>query len=243
MARVADQEPIARPGMFAAHDATSMTYEHPAYGCVVVHRVSGGGGGRTLFDSDFRHQRFVSLSIYTADLHRDLAQDRHHARREIVEVHLSEAQWATLVSSFGMGDGVPCTINREQGNYVPGIPFRHTRAVARDEVREKSRELAAQVDATRQAVQAEMSGLSAKKRDAILDHLHTLERGLSSSMPWILQQFEEHMETTTERAKAEVEAYIAHRVQTAGLQALTADTAPVVVPAQIAAGNDAAVPE
>src|SRR4051812_4593225 len=97
---------------------------HPAWAMIGASRVQNGGPGATLFDSDIRHQHTVRVSISTASRRRDLNRDWLHAEREFVEVEMSEAQWASFVSSMNVGNGVPCTLRRCEGEYeVPGMPY------------------------------------------------------------------------------------------------------------------------
>src|SRR4051812_19636627 len=110
MKRPEDQEPTVEE---SAHGGgRSTTERHPAYGMIGASRVNWAGNGTNLFGSDFRHRNTVRIQIHGADVRRDLSHDWIHAdsRRSLVEVELSEAQWAGFVSTLNVGDGVACTI-------------------------------------------------------------------------------------------------------------------------------------
>ena len=85
---------------------------HPAFGMVSVNRIHSTG--TTLFASDLRHAEIIELEIYEGQMvERDGVQNpARSTRRPITSISLSSAQWATLVCSFGLGEGVPCTLNR-----------------------------------------------------------------------------------------------------------------------------------
>src|SRR5688572_30436551 len=84
---------------------------HPAWGMIGAARVQTTPPGAVLFDSDLRHQHNVIITLYEARRNRgDLYRDHLMAERQVVEVQMSEAQWASFVSSMNAGDGVPCTI-------------------------------------------------------------------------------------------------------------------------------------
>jgi hypothetical protein len=104
------------PGRLGRDEAT---YTHPAYGQVSVSNVSGG---IYLYGSDFHHQNYVALRINRSELNRNLSNDWPHAREELVEIAMSESQWATLVSSMNRGEGVQCTLQHYQRKMVPQIP-------------------------------------------------------------------------------------------------------------------------
>jgi len=101
-------------------DHHGKSYEHPAFGQIRASRVSGHA---VLYGSDFVHQGFVTITISTSQLQRTLAREWYFGKSEVIEVALSEAQWATFVSSMNMGSGVPCTIERQAGvGLIPGLP-------------------------------------------------------------------------------------------------------------------------
>lgn len=93
---------------------------HPAFAQISASRVSGG---TYLYGSDFQHHNYVTISIKLSESHQRKGSGRDWAfgREEILEVALSEAQWATFVSTMNVGDGVQCTLSRKNGSFVPGL--------------------------------------------------------------------------------------------------------------------------
>jgi len=210
-----EQQPVASDN---GRDGTR--YTHPAFGQIQASRVSGGGV--SLYDSDFTHNNFVAIRIHGSVLERNLSQDWHFQRDEIVEVYLSEAQWATFVSSMNVGGGVPCTITRVQGETIPAIPFRAQHDDFKAELNGTVEGLTARIDATiRQMKEGIGSSLSNKKRDELLAELVRLRQDVSSSLPYVARSFGEHMEQSVEKAKIEVSAYVQGAVTRAGLAALS----------------------
>jgi hypothetical protein len=225
------QEPTVAQGKFGGLDETTVT--HPAFAQILASRVSGSA---VLYGSDFEHQHFVMVRIARSEIHRTLSEDRHYGREEYIEVALSEAQWATFVSSMNVGSGVPCTLTYKQGEgLIPGLPPRRQEDEVHADFQRVAQRAAARVDKAIADINGELgAGLSQKKRDAILEHLKWLKKDLDDSMPFIAKQFGEHMETTVERAKVEVAAYATATIQRAGLAALAGDT-PVL---RLAAGKN-----
>lgn len=224
-----EQEPTVKPGGF---DGDGKVYEHPAFGHIAVSRVTGGG--QTLFGSDFQHNSWVAVRIGTSSLNRSLARDWFFPERDFVEVYLSEAQWATFVSSFGQGSGVPCTITRRDGNMIPEIPFR-------DEKDEYGREMKTKIDITlvglRQLVEDleagdKLPGVPKSKLAKLLKPLKDAIRELGSNLPFVAKSFDEHVEQRVEKAKAEIYGWMEQTVRRAGLEALTErEGAPLSLPA------------
>jgi hypothetical protein len=163
----------------------------------------------------------VTLSVRAAELQRNYARDDYFAKGlPLVEIALSEAQWATLVSSLNVGQGVPCTLEYAEGKECPGTPRRESGKVHEEEFKERIKELGTRVAETRKAIEEEM-GLSKKKKDAAMAHLARLEQDLTQNLPWYTKVLEEHMHKTVESAKVEVSAYVNSVVARAGIKALT----------------------
>lgn len=93
--------------------------EHPAFGTIGAYRFTSGGGIQ-LFGSPIKHHGGVTIRICQAKEYYSLHRSWVHAGSEIVDVTLSESQWATFVSTMNVGSGVPCTVNHHQSG--PLIP-------------------------------------------------------------------------------------------------------------------------
>lgn len=124
-----DEEPVSStPGKFGGVEES-----HPAFGVAVVTR--GSGSARSLFQSDVLHHESITLSIQTARRGRDLNHDWVHSEKVLVEVEMSLAQWGALVSSVGIGSGVPVTIRRTEAQvFVPTLPYEPRFKASLDEV-------------------------------------------------------------------------------------------------------------
>ncbi len=224
----ADMEPQEKPGVLGAE---SKTFTHPAFALVSASRVSGS---RTLFGTDFVHHNYITLRISTAEPNRDWSHDWYSPRRELVEVALSEAQWATFVSSLNVGQGVPCTLDHDHGERKPGIPLRQQRDVHDTELTERLTRMSTTVRETMATIEGEMgASLSQKKKDAILAHLRRLDQDLTSNIPWYASVFRKHMKRVVESAKVEVNAYMHAVITKLGMERLASGEhdMPIALPA------------
>lgn len=178
-------------------------HKHPAFAQIGAHRISGD---TVLYGSDFQHNGFIRIHVRRSELHRGLSSDWPYAREELIAVDLSEAQWATFVSSMNVGEGVQCTLSRLPGEDVPGLPeptARH-KQFAGELVRTQAEAVAA-LDELRAAVKE--SGLSAKKAQALERLAERAAMMIGSNSRFVAQRFGEHMADVTEQAKCEVNAY------------------------------------
>lgn len=185
---------------------------HPAFAQIGASRVSG----RTnLYGSDFEHHHYMTIRIAASTVKRDLSHDWHHEGAEYIEVALSEAQWATFVSTPNMGSGVPCTLTRLNRRLVPEIEGRPKRVEQfRGELEQHLRKVEADLAQLSDQVEA-----GAGKR-ALRDTIHQIRMNLTPNLAYVGKAFGEHVERTTEAAKIEVEAYVTGVVMRAGLRAV-----------------------
>lgn len=212
------EEPVTTPG--GPHDDSVTT--HPAFGMISGSRCSGE---TYLAGSDFSHQHFICITIKGAQLHRGLSRDWWFGRKENVEVWLSEAQWATFVSSLNAGDGIPCTLRHlGDGKPLPLLPPPKARlAQFKAEANEDVREAFAHMDKLQEEINS--LGMSNKRTKGLMESVEFIRKKLTDALPFVGKQFGEHMEKTVERAKVEVNAYVQAMVQRSGLAALGGDAA------------------
>ncbi|MCX5103447.1 hypothetical protein [Streptomyces sp. NBC_00439] len=189
---------------------------HPAFGVAVVTRTSGSG--RSLFQSDLLHNETISLSVHEATRKRNLSHDWVHRRQEIVSIEMSLAQWGSLVSSMGLGSGVPVTIRRtEHDAFVPEIPHQPRTAESLREVREVTDRMYAEVRAATAVLHEaihEKKGVRATK-----EALNALERsvaGAGSNAQFTVDSLVEAGEQVVAQARADIEAHVLEVVRLTG---------------------------
>lgn len=208
------QEPVTEPYGEAWREETRTT--HPAFAQISASRVSGS---TALYDSDFRHNAYMTIRIKRSELHRGLNRDWHFGKEELIEVALSESQWATFVSSPNMGDGVPCTLQRYDGEMIPGLPDPSSRTDQfAGEIKKKLEKTVEKVKGTINRI--DEMGLPKGKAATLKATFESLLTELQSNLPFVAKQFEEHMEDTVESAKQEVHGYMTGVLTRAGLDAL-----------------------
>jgi len=189
---------------------------HPSFGQIGASRVSGR---RSLYGSDFEHNSYISITISTSELERDLSRDWPFAKRQLIEVALSEAQWATFVSAMNVGEGVQCTIERRHDTgMVPSFPLPDRTAQYRAEFNAKLQKALGGLEDLRGMVQA--AGLSKKATGSIVDAVAAVMLEIKHNMPFVSESFDEHVEETIAKMKSEVHGYIQGVLQRTGLEVL-----------------------
>ncbi len=196
---------------------------HPAFGLIGASRVSGQ---TSLYGSDFVHQNFVTITIRKSKNFRGLSRDWHAEDGDVASVALSEAQWASFVSSLNCGSGVPCTLEYVMGENIPMLP----------PPEDVSGKFADEMSSTLLEIQQKLEALS---NDARLPAWAKREIGLSAaritgSTGFVAKQFSEHVEEAVEKAKIEVNAYATATIQKAGLAAIANGVMPIALPEKVA---------
>lgn len=174
--------------------------EHPAFGQIEVARVSSTPG-ISLFDSDVRHQHYVTVKIRHADRTRTGGRDWIHGTRDIVEVSLSEAQWAQAITNMNT-TGTPVTITwtREDG-MTPAIPFRPRSALSRKEVRDAA-------DKVFEKAREALALVEERPTKANIRNLRTIMDNAARNVEYAAKVLDEHVEGTVTRARFDVEAMV-----------------------------------
>ncbi|ENR9964006.1 hypothetical protein ACEXTD_002990 [Salmonella enterica] len=188
---------------------------HPAYGQVSVSRTTTTG--QRLYGSDLSHKEVITLTFSESEqIERDgvirhrLAEGRR--RSPLLKITLSPAQWATMITSFGMSDGVPCTINSLiRGDYEcqPEIGYiESTRERYERQIREASEREMAKLKEKLEALALLVAKGKAGKRE--LEEVYQSLSGAIGNLPVNLafstQLMQESMDKIVSHGKAELEA-------------------------------------
>jgi len=92
-------------------DERKITKE-PYMGQIQANRISGGN--INLYGSNIQHHEVISITINASQTYRDYNQDYFTPLETKVEVWLSPAQWAELLTRMNVGGGTPCTIRYDE---------------------------------------------------------------------------------------------------------------------------------
>ena len=82
--------------------------KHPSYGMLSFHRVHGAA--TPLFGSSVQHRDTIRLTLKEGEVKRSLNTDWYFGGKQLFEVEMSLSQFAELITSLNMGDGIPVTI-------------------------------------------------------------------------------------------------------------------------------------
>lgn len=203
--------------------------KHPSYGMLSFHRVTGAA--TPLFGSSIQHRDTIRLTLKEGEVKRSLNKDWYFGGKQLFEVEMSLSQFAELITSLNMGDGIPVTIlSTEAQKRIEPCPFESKTELHQREFQEhlrktyeKSRVLLRQVKERFSTKKA----LTKKEKEEILNILDTLSYDIGSNVDFQVKQFQEQMEKTVQEAKGEIESFYQNRMIEASKQGLQLQGNPV----------------
>ena len=211
---------------------TEYTETHPSYGCIGISQTSGRG---VLFGSEVTHQHFISLTISEARRVVDEPREFVISDRQLVQIAMTQAQFAEMITSPNRGSGVPCTIERFTGD--DGQPWVHPRHGGRphppepehytkkykNAMGERAGKVSAELKTAKEKADRLLSGEDKPTKanlGAIASALHMAQMNLDLNLPYVMEEREEGIEKRMATAVSEFESYIAFSLQAKGLEHL-----------------------
>lgn len=200
-------------------------FEHPSYVMVGLFR-SEGNIGRLFGSALDKHHTSITLRVAQATRKHSLGRDWYHAKSllPLIEVELSAAQFAEMITSMNVGSGVPGTLRSLNGERTGPVPEEHSLEV--EEVRKQfARDVASVAKGVedmekRVADLLDKKSLSKEDKKEILSQFASFRQHVRSNSPFMVEQFERAAEKVVTHAKAEVDAFITHNVVAEGIRSL-----------------------
>jgi hypothetical protein len=203
----------------------SVVTKHPAFGMIQISRCSGRA---RLYDSPIDHLGYIAIRIMKAEMHRDLNRSWHFPKEEIVEVCMSETQFAQAITSMNTS-GTPVTLSHyrdpKTGERVQtqlkwdDLP--DNRQLFSEEVAKATAQLAKMMSDVQDALAKVLDTKSVPKKvkEEAIEVVSGIKRRVED-LPFIQKQFVEAMDQAENVAKTEVVALANSLIQQKGLEAL-----------------------
>jgi len=196
--------------------------KHPSFGTIGWSRVHGRA--ENFFMSSLTHDSWVEIELTGAKKYRKSgktwvsAADPRHIR-----VRLTEAQFAAFITTPNVFTGTPCTVTRLANKGVAPCPEDEQMVQFRREVGLKAKVAVGKANQALKGIEIALAKKgSPKKKDLreIQDQLQETVRELGANMPFLIQQFEEHMDDVYHDAAARFEGYMRGRAEELGFGVL-----------------------
>lgn len=182
--------------------------------------ISRCQGSVNLFASDMDHQHFISLKIAPATTHRSLSRTWYSSTfKPYIEVLLSASQFAEAITSLNIGCGVPCTMHYLGDKKFPRVVPVDERPKFEAEGDRILSDSVAALDAS--IAMVDTLKISNTSRKEMLAGLNLARRKLVDSLPFLEEQYKEHLDQADQRSKTEIAAYIDHAMVQYGQAGVT----------------------
>jgi hypothetical protein len=205
-------------------DRGEKTYEHESY---VLVQLSRRQGSTYLFGSALEsHQSCMTLSVRRAKLIRSDSGDHYYGNiaGDIIEIDVSAAQFADMLTNMNVGMGVPGTMRRLMNARVEPPPRIDTEAEnIRTEYKSRLKRFAESIEGASKKLDTilDKKSLTKDDRSNAKSILSRAVMEMSSNMPFFLEMYQEATEKIRTAAKSEIEAFMQVIVSHMGLKALS----------------------
>ncbi len=197
--------------------------KHPSYGMVSFSRVQSNQG-ESLFGSSIKHRNMVRMRVKTAYKKRDLNTDWYSGDQLLLEVDMSQNQFAELITSMNCGDGVPATLRfTTLAGVIEECPEVKVRQRLEDEFKNKTISLMEKFSGMAREIQETVNkkGTILKKdKESISSLLEHMKTELNSNIPFVQKQFNEATDKVVADAKGEIDATMTTLIHNLGVAAL-----------------------
>jgi hypothetical protein len=184
---------------------------HPAFGVIRASRFQGGHF--QLFGSPIKHNGGVTIQLSKAVEYYSLHRSWMHGTETIAEITLSEAQWATFVSTLNVGSGVPCTVRMAAEGPLDPKPLIQEDSWAEKRSADLRDKVAEDLGRLREAVREldEVLKRPTIRKSDLQTVRHLLLKAVDQapgSYQFAADSVTEHTEELVQAAKAEVSAFV-----------------------------------
>lgn len=202
-------------------DGNETVQTHESFGMARISRHGAGGNGH-FFGSQLQHSSSISLTIARASIRRDLSSEWYHQGDDLIEIEMTASQFTEILTTPNMGSGVPVSLRQVMGRSMPDVPPPPTMSeLVSHDVQESLNEMERRLDKLTELLKAAAPKLGKKRFQEISDELGIARGRISSSIPFVHEQFMKSCQKTIADAKAEIEATVNIVTQHLGEQVLS----------------------
>lgn len=217
------EENIKKEGDYEiSENALGTSYKHPSFGMLSFRRTHGGHSN--LFGSSIQHNDTIHMVLREGKVTRGLNEDWYVGGHEIIEVAMSQSQFAEVITSMNVDAGVPCTIKYIQGKgHIDEADFINKRQQItnefKDSMNDHMNDAQEFYDEVKELFSTKKS-ISKGDKEMILKKLGRITKSMESESKFIFDQFQEQMDKTITEAKGEIEAFAQNKINAIAQQAL-----------------------
>jgi hypothetical protein len=194
---------------------------HPSFALMGFTRQTSNKGA-ALFGSSLKHENTITMKIVPAKWIRENGSDWYFRSggKSLIEVEMSQAQFAQIITSANIGDGQPVTVRSYNGKKIDLPSIENKRRMIEDDFQKVTDGL---VEKYEKMMEEALDILDNKKtisksdREKIRKGYELVAREIGSNIPFMTTLFNEEMDKVVSEAKMEVESFIQTRMKDVSL--------------------------
>lgn len=188
------------------------TATHESYGLICISRASTNPP-MPLFGTAVKTGHPIFITISTAEVYdQNTTQESYLPEKQLIEVALSQTQFAELITSLNVGQGSPCTIQYVQGDKTrrQPPPEKHILETVNNELKATMGNVTKSLNELKiiaQNVLDQKGNIPQASRKELLDQINRVLIQLQHNAPYVHEKINEAVEDTIVKAKAEINAH------------------------------------
>jgi len=193
-------------------------------GLVGLYRTNGQ---KRMYMSNLINQNWITLRVYEAKDYVDFGEKRVSAKsgKPLLELELSSSQFAELLTTMNVGNGVPCTLKSYGGTRMDHTSLEEEEKsmdVGLKYFKENSKEMTEKIIRTIEKCHLKMESIKISKKDkeTVTSLLYTIETEIASNLPFYVTIFEETAKKIATETKGEIDSFLASEIVKAGIKSL-----------------------
>jgi len=195
---------------------------HPAYAQLQFSRQSGGNSN--LYGSAIKHQETISMRVSRSVKHVSEYSERYYAEcLPLIEIRMSQSQFAEAITSMNMGSGVPVTLESLKGQHFPKCEEKSISERASDDLKNNLNKFADKISKGEKRINEILKKKGAilnGERKEIYNIYNMLMQDLRDNMPFLHECMIEAYDKTAQSAKADIEAFYINAVTRMGSEVM-----------------------
>jgi len=191
----------------------------PCYGIINFKRVHCNS--EHLYGSEVAHTDVIEMTVKRSDCAHELNHDWYFGKDDIIQLQMSSAQFAQLITSLNMGEGVPCTLTyTEKDGDIPQIKWVGQKEKIHNDFNKQMESLKTLVTDDLDEVCGELDSknVNLTRQRELSNKLKQIGRILYDKIPFINKSFMESTDNVQTQAIQEVEARIQSKINYIGMQ-------------------------
>lgn len=198
--------------------------KHPSYAIASFSRITGGDG--KFFGTTVNPDHYIVLKIAVGEKEIDwTGKERFYSdHSSIIEVKMTNNQFAELITTMNTGNGTPCTMYRLQGKGIESAPAQSSKVMnvienANNKMQEQNEKLVQELNVIRDILENKKA-ISQADRETIKKALFSVDARIKDGGEFYSKKINDIGEIVKQEIRTEIDAMTTATVMGIGLNTI-----------------------